>query len=270
MLSETIHVAVPTAFDKDENLDTIATIKHIQHLAEAGVRSVLLAGSTGEQHSMTVDEKIKLAQAVNKASLSHDMECLFGVSAVRQKEAEKLLTVLNELKSIKAILLGFPPYIRPCQDELLFYIRSLVNLSKKSVILYDNPARTGTGLDFKGWQEVLNLPQVIGVKNLSETSWIAPLKASNPHLHFYAGGEEDLLSNIEAGCTRLSSVIGNLYPQQILEEVAPLLEGKSHCISSDLQDKIDQLSRHSSIPYLKEKIAQKGLTMYCRVPLGQG
>ena len=36
MLSEAIHVAVPTAFDKDENLDTIATIKHIQHLAEAG------------------------------------------------------------------------------------------------------------------------------------------------------------------------------------------------------------------------------------------
>lgn len=218
---------------------------------------------------MTVDEKIKLAQAVDKASLSHDLEFLFGVSAVRQKDAEKLLTALNELEGIRAILLGFPPYIRPSQEELLFYIRSLVNLSQKPVILYDNPARTGTGLDFEGWQEVLGLPQVIGVKNLSETSWIAPLKASHSHLHFYAGGEEDLLSNIEAGCTRLSSVIGNLYPQQILEEVAPLLEGKRHCISSDLQDKIDQLSRHSSIPYLKEKIAQKGLTMYCRAPLGQ-
>ena len=269
MLNEAIHVAVPTAFDKDENLDTIATIKHIQHLAEAGVRSVLLAGSTGEQHSMSTDEKIELAKAVNKTSISHDLECLFGVSAVRQKDAENLLTALNELDSIKAILLGFPPYIRPCQKELLFYIRSLVNLSQKPVILYDNLARTGTGLDFKGWQEVLDLPQVIGVKNLSEKSWIAPLKARYPYLHFYAGGEEELLSNIEAGCTRLSSVIGNLYPQQILEEVAPLLEGKSHCISSDLQDKIDQLSRHSSVPYLKEKIGQQGLAMYCRAPLGQ-
>ncbi|MGC4441289.1 dihydrodipicolinate synthase family protein, partial [Streptococcus suis] len=80
-----------------------------------------------------------------------------------------------------------------------------VNLSQKPVILYDNLARTGTGLDFKGWQEVLDLPQVIGVKNLSEKSWIAPLKARYPYLHFYAGGEEELLSNIEAGCTRLSS-----------------------------------------------------------------
>jgi len=42
-----MHVAVPTAFDKDEKLNIDKTIGHIQELYSQGIRSVFICGTTG-------------------------------------------------------------------------------------------------------------------------------------------------------------------------------------------------------------------------------
>jgi len=44
-LNHSLHVAVPTAFD------------HAERLQKQGIKSVLVCGSTGEQHSLTLTEK---------------------------------------------------------------------------------------------------------------------------------------------------------------------------------------------------------------------
>lgn len=56
-LNHSLHVAVPTAFDHAERLDTKRTIAHILQLQKQGIKSVLVCGSTGEQHSLTLTEK---------------------------------------------------------------------------------------------------------------------------------------------------------------------------------------------------------------------
>ena len=55
-LKHSYHIAVPTAFSDNEELNIESTIKHIQYLSKKGVKSVLVCGSTGEQHSMTVEK----------------------------------------------------------------------------------------------------------------------------------------------------------------------------------------------------------------------
>ncbi len=57
-LKELYHVAVPTAFDENEALNIQATLAHIHYLKEKWVNSVLVCGSTGEQHSLTLAEKL--------------------------------------------------------------------------------------------------------------------------------------------------------------------------------------------------------------------
>lgn len=56
-LNHSLHVAVPTPFDHAERLDTKRTIAHILQLQKQGIKSVLVCGSTGEQHSLTLTEK---------------------------------------------------------------------------------------------------------------------------------------------------------------------------------------------------------------------
>ncbi len=67
MINAKVHVAVPTAFYADESLNISATLAHAQYLLDHQIESVMLCGSTGEQHSLDLDEKIALARAVDRA-----------------------------------------------------------------------------------------------------------------------------------------------------------------------------------------------------------
>ncbi|MBY8910837.1 dihydrodipicolinate synthase family protein, partial [Salinicoccus roseus] len=117
MLKENFHVAVPTAFFEDESLDIKGTMDHIRNLKGQGVKSVLVSGTTGEQHSLNLQEKLEMVEALeSEGTLVDDMEIIFGVASIRQKEAEQLAKVVGETK-IAGVMLGYPPYIRPSQAE---------------------------------------------------------------------------------------------------------------------------------------------------------
>lgn len=57
-LKSLYHVAILTDFHDAEELNVKATLDHIVYLQNIGIRSVLVYGSTGEQHSLTLEEKI--------------------------------------------------------------------------------------------------------------------------------------------------------------------------------------------------------------------
>ncbi len=73
VLNEDFQVAVPTAFYEDETLNLKATLQHIDYLATQGVQSVLVGGSTGEQHSLTLLEKLQLLDALKKLNTRNDL-----------------------------------------------------------------------------------------------------------------------------------------------------------------------------------------------------
>jgi 4-hydroxy-tetrahydrodipicolinate synthase len=117
MLKEKIHIAVPTAFFEDESVNIQGTIDHIRDWYKQGVKSVLVSGSTGEQHSLSLKEKMEIInRLVSEEELIHNMEILFGVSSIRQKEAEELAKKIRTTK-ISGILLGYPPYVLPTQED---------------------------------------------------------------------------------------------------------------------------------------------------------
>src|SRR5271170_4574767 len=54
--------ATHTPFDADGQLNLAAVAKQAEHLHRAGVNAVFICGSTGESHSLTVAERLALAQ----------------------------------------------------------------------------------------------------------------------------------------------------------------------------------------------------------------
>ena len=60
------HIAIPTAFDRDESLNTHLTAQYIEHLYSLGIDTVMVCGSTGEQHSMSLNEKIELLHTIDE------------------------------------------------------------------------------------------------------------------------------------------------------------------------------------------------------------
>lgn len=273
MLKENYHIAVPTAFQDDETLDTKNTLNHIRRLYDQGIRSVLVCGSTGEQHSLSLNEKIELLTALeNEEVLIHKMEIIFGVSSIRQSEAEVLAKEISKT-NIAAILLGYPPYLLPTQHEALMYSKSIISLAEKPVILYNNPARTGFDLSIESVLELARLESVIGLKEAGNPNKASDIlhNLSEKTFYIYAGGERDLMQKIQYGFTRLSSIAGNIAPIKIRSWFENLLSGNT--IQQEELDNItatlNAIYNGSPIVNVKRELGHQGTNLgTCRKPLG--
>lgn len=273
MLNERMHVAVPTAFFADESLNIDGTVSHIKRLYQQGIKSVLVSGSTGEQHSLSLQEKLQIVEALDKEGESiSSMEIIFGVSAVRQKEAEMLAERIQS-SQIAGIMLGFPPYVKPTQEEGVAYAKSIIKRSGKPAILYNNPGRTGFDLSGESIVQLSEIDMVIGVKDAGSKEKIEQIKQSpaSKKLYFYAGGEEDLAEKTGYGYDRLSSIAGNVWPEEIHSWFQKLVEKKD--VTSQEREQISNLKKQvydgNAIMNVKKILNDRGDGIgVCRKPIG--
>ena len=253
------HIAVPTAFYYNENLNTEATLQHIQNLYDQGVKSVMVCGTTGEQHSLSLAEKLQLLESLDAASfLPDDLEILFGVASIRQKEALHLAEKVNASPIIRGVLLGFPPYILPSQKEAELYVEAIAKVIGKPIILYNNPRRTGFNLELDTFAELIKLANIIGIKDAGDSARIPELiSAADKKIYVYAGGEIDLDKKIALGANRLSSMAGNLYPTEVEAYFTDLLRGRADKIkNAGIEGQIHNVFAYNPIIYIKNEITK--------------
>lgn len=272
---ESIHyyqVAVPTAFDLDEQLNLIATRQHVEYLATQGIRSVLICGSTGEQHSLSLEEKLALVDSLNELHVPENFEIVFGVASIRQREAEILAAHISHSKQIKAIMIGFPPYILPSQSDAILYVQTIMEKANKPTILYNNPLRTGFDLSLDAYQQLLTNEQIIGIKEAGDPHKVSQLKKRvTRELLYFIGGEKALVEKIDLGFNALSTISGNLYPTEIKTWFDTLLDAQEVIDVDPLAKEIAEIFAISALPYLKQAISKKeGIEFgICRAPLGR-
>lgn len=272
MLKATVHIAVPTAFNQDESLNVEATLAHIHDLHRQGAQSVLVSGSTGEQHSMNLEEKLMLLQAVTEdQKLCGHMEIIFGVASIREIEAVKLAAAIRGT-GVAGILLGYPPYILPSQAEAVRYSEKIAEASNKPVILYNNPRRTGFDLSVDAILQLSRLEQVIGIKEAGDPSTVEFLRSKiDKEFYYYAGGDTGLEDKVKLGFNRLSSMAGNVYPVEIANWFGKLLSGEpvTQAEREQMSKRIDEVFSGAPLLHLKAAIQSKGISMgICRSPLG--
>ncbi|PXW85138.1 4-hydroxy-tetrahydrodipicolinate synthase [Pseudogracilibacillus auburnensis] len=273
MLKEKIHIAVPTAFFNDESLNVQGTLDHIRDLYKQGVKSVLVSGSTGEQHSLNLKEKIALLNGIlSEDELINNMEIIFGVSSIKQKEAEELAKRIANT-NIAGILLGYPPYILPTQEEAVVYSQAIINQSNKPTILYNNPKRTGFDLSVESIIRLSEIELVIGLKEAGNEEKVERVKkdVKRNNFYFYVGGEVNIEDKVLQGFDRLSSIAGNISPVVISQWFDKLLTKQK--ITEQEREKIDliieQVYQGTPLVNLKQLINQKGIPIgICRSPIG--
>ena len=253
------HIAVPTAFYDNEDLNTEATLQHIRNLYDQGVKSVMVCGTTGEQHSLTVAEKLQLLKSIDAATfLPDDLEIIFGVASIRQKEALQLAEKVNASAKINGVLLGFSPYILPSQKEARLYVEAIAKVIEKPIILYNNPRRTGFNPELDTFAELIRLPNIIGIKDAGGSARIPELiSVADKKIYVYAGGEIDLDKKIALGANRLSSMAGNLYPSEVEAYFTDLLRGRADKTkNAGIEEKIHNVFSDNPIIYIKNEITK--------------
>ena len=153
-----IGVALVTVFDAGGDVDAAATADLARQLVELGVRSVLVAGTTGEAAALEPAERARLVAAVKEA-LPADVAVLAGAGAASARQACELTrTVLGA--GADGVLALSPPQ---SSDPRPYYEMVAKAASGSPLLAYHYPAASSPGLQVSA---LAALP-VVGLKDSS-------------------------------------------------------------------------------------------------------
>lgn len=261
-----LNVAIPTPFHSDEGLDVEGFKAIVAYQKQNGIESLLISGSTGEQHSMSIGERLEIIEYFNQQRFQ-GIELLFGSSAIRTRDAVTLVQAL-ETSVMDAIMIGFPPYIRPTQQQAIAYVEELLSHTSKPVALYNNPGRTGFDLA----PESLNLlihryPNIVGYKETGDLQRHVGVEYPEEFILF-AAGDMKLVENFASGpCNGLSSVAGNIYPREIKVAVERLLRQEQVKVGP-IEEMVSRVFSGQALINIKEHYNSLGIHAgICRAPL---
>lgn len=261
-----LNVAIPTPFHEDESLYLDGFKPIVEYLAENGIDSLLVSATTGEQNSMSIEERIQIIDFFNQQDFKH-VELMFGVSATTTKNAIKLIESLED-SVFDSILIQFPPYIRPTQEQAISYMNELLEQTTKHVVLYNNPLRTGFELSADSFHTLVNQKHshLVGMKEESDVRRLKNTTLPDDFIMF-AGGDVNLIEKILNGCNGLSSMVGNVYPKEIQTFFSDLVANKPVNLQK-INQLIDEVTRGHAIVNIKNHYNALGIKVgSCRSPI---
>ncbi len=137
-----VGVALVTLFDARGALDTAATADLSVRLVDCGVRSVVVAGTTGEASALSTDERSRLTRAV-RAALPADVPVITGTGSTTGAAAAELTGQAFD-DGADAVLVLSPPRVA---DPRPYYDTVAKAAGGRPVLAYHYPYASAPGLD---------------------------------------------------------------------------------------------------------------------------
>jgi dihydrodipicolinate synthase/N-acetylneuraminate lyase len=136
-----VGAALVTLFDDDGELDAKATAEHAARLVDAGIRAIVVAGSTGEASALDDAERTALLDAV-RASVAGAVPVLAGVGAPSTRQALGLVRLALD-HGADALLALSPPRVADPRA----YFRALADAAGATPLLaYHYPEVSPPGI----------------------------------------------------------------------------------------------------------------------------
>ncbi len=154
--------AMVTPFHADGSLDLEGAKNLARYLVEHGNDGVVVAGTTGESATLTVDEQIELIKAVREAIPDHHLVAGAGSNDTRNAVNN---TERASAAGADGILTVTPYYNRPSQAGIEAHFRAVAGATDLPVIIYDIPGRTGRKVSEEVLLNLLEIDNVVGIKD---------------------------------------------------------------------------------------------------------
>ena len=190
-----------------------------------GVEALVVLGTTGENPTVTDDERRRLVDL----ALEHTAGRVPVVVGTGTNSTAETVTFSREAAEAGAdgLLVVGPYYNKPTPAGVRAHLAAVADVTDCPIILYNVPGRTGSNLTAETTLSVLDLvPSVVGVKEASgDLNQIADLLAHAPDgVAVYSGDDDLALPTVALGADGLISVIANAAPGPVAELVRRALE----------------------------------------------
>jgi len=227
----------------------------------AGIKSVVISGTTGEASTLSDDEKITLFQSC-KSYVGNDLVVIAGTGS-NSTEHAVYLSKEAEKAGADALLIVSPYYNKATADGLIAHYLSIAHAVKIPIIIYNVPGRTGVDIPVAVYKTLSRIPNIVGVKEAttSITKILQIRAACGDQFTIWAGNDDMTVPIISLGGKGVISVLSNIFPEETVLMTEAALAGDFDTAAS-LQCKLEPVTQLlfcevNPIP-VKEALLQMG------------
>ena len=262
--------ALVTPFLKDSvNYPMLEQLLRRQY--DAGIRAVVICGTTGESATLTDEEKLTMFRYAKK-SMPEDLRIIAGTGSNSTAHAIALSQAAQDAGA-DGLLVVSPYYNKATPEGLYLHYAAIASSVQIPVILYNVPSRTGVDIPVEVYRRLSKIPNIAGVKEASsDIRKIARIRSQCPdHFTVWCGNDDLAVAAMALGAKGLISVVSNIEPEITGSMIGAALDGDfdtATALQLSLLPLIDALFQEVNPIPVKAAMAMIGYDCGgCRMPL---
>ena len=262
--------ALVTPFLKDSvNYPMLEQLLRRQY--DAGIRALVICGTTGESATLTDEEKLTMFRYAKK-SMPEDLRIIAGTGSNSTVHAIALSQAAQDAGA-DALLVVSPYYNKATPEGLYLHYAAIASSVQIPVILYNVPSRTGVDIPVEVYRRLSQIPNIAGVKEASsDIRKLARIRSQCPdHFTVWCGNDDLAVAAMALGAKGLISVVSNIEPEITGSMIGAALDGDfdtATALQLSLLPLIDALFQEVNPIPVKAAMAMIGYDCGgCRMPL---
>jgi N-acetylneuraminate lyase len=202
--------ALMTPFDSAGQVSEARLRKMVDYSLKVGVDGFYLCGGGGEGLLLTVEERMRVLEiAVEQAAGRATIIAHVGAFQI----PDTLVLARHAREAGADAVASIPPayFYYPRLTGLVRFYQQLAEASELPVLAYNIPGRLPLNLDVKTFEQLLQIPGVIGLKDSSGDLYQISLMntINDGNITVFNGSDQVLFFSLMAGC---KGGIGSTYP----------------------------------------------------------
>ena len=238
---------------------------------DAGIRSVVVCGTTGESATLTDEEKLELVHR-SKEYVRDRMQIIAGTGS-NSTEHTVCLSKEAERCGADGLLVVSPYYNKATPEGLIAHYMCVAEAVSIPLILYNVPSRTGLDIPVSVYKALSHIENIAGVKEATTdiTKIGKILSACGRNFSVWSGNDDMTVPIIALGGKGVISVASNVMPELTNAMVHSALDGDfdtAAAINTKLQPLHAALFREVNPIPVKRAMSIVGYDCgNCRLPL---
>lgn len=213
-----IFVPLVTTFNDDETIDFPSYKKVIDFVIENGVHGLLVGGTTGEYHVMSVEERKSLIKAGCEYAAGR-VPVMAGVGCFTAKESIELANYAAECGAEWGLVL--PPYYHHTSDEgVVDFYKEIAAGSNVGIAIYHYPGATSVDMPPEMIYELSQVDNIVCVKESADFGHLCAtieLTKDVENFSVFTGEEHFILPTFAVGGQGAFGILINMLPKEVVE-----------------------------------------------------
>jgi 4-hydroxy-tetrahydrodipicolinate synthase len=218
-----VWTALVTPLKQNLDIDWDAFDKLLDDQEAGGVTGVVLAGTTGESPTLTVQEKLSLARRA-RARLKKTTRVMAGTGDNNTQQSIELSRLAADAGA-DSLLVVTPPYNKPSLAGLTRHYKMITEAVKVPVCLYHVPGRTAQLLNHEQIGALCEIPGIAAVKEASGDVALFSRVVMKTKAALLSGDDPTYLASLAVGGIGVISVVSNVYPRAMVELTNAFVKG---------------------------------------------